>query len=61
VLRVRTHVVRHPSTGSPVGKRSTSFVFECFGEVAHADSKLDETNPDFTVAAALRRFALGVE
>jgi hypothetical protein len=61
VLRVRTHAVRTPSTGSPVvGKRTTSFVFECFGEVAHAESKLDETNPDFTVAAALRRFALGV-
>jgi hypothetical protein len=60
VLRVRSHVVRRPSTGSPVGKRSTSFVFECFGEVAHADSKLDETNPDFTTASALRRFALGV-
>ncbi|MBA2539118.1 MAG: hypothetical protein H0V17_05735 [Deltaproteobacteria bacterium] len=61
VLRVRTQVVRRPSSGPAVGKRSTSFVFECFGEVAHADSKLDETNPDFTVAAALRRFALGVE
>jgi hypothetical protein len=61
VLRVRTHVVRRPSSGSPVvGKRSTSFVFECFGEVAHADSKLDEANPDFTTAATLRRFALGV-
>ncbi len=61
VLRVRTHVVRRPSSGSPVvGKRSTSFVFECFGEVAHADSRLDEANPDFTTAATLRRFALGV-
>lgn len=61
VLRVRTHAVRTPSTGTPiVGKRTTSFVFECFGEVAHAESRIDETNPDFTTAAALRRFALGV-
>lgn len=60
VLRVRTHVVRRPTTGPVIAKRSTSFVFECFGEVAHADSKLDEQNPDFTTAAALRRFALGV-
>ena len=61
VLRVRTHVVRKPSTGSPVvGRRSTSFLFECFGEVAHAESKVDETNADFTTAATLRRFALGV-
>jgi hypothetical protein len=60
VLRVRTAVVRRPSTGPIVTKRSTSFVFECFGEVAHADSKLDEPNADFTTAAALRRFALGV-
>ncbi len=60
VLRVRTHVVRRPSTGPIATKRSISFVFECFGEVAHADSKLDEQNPDFTTAAALRRFALGV-
>lgn len=61
VLRVRTHAVRTPSTGTPVvAKRTTSFVFECFGEVAHAESKLDEPAPDFTLAASLRRFALGV-
>ena len=60
VLRIRTQVVRRPSTGGAVGRRSTSFVFECFGEVAHADSKLDEPDADFTTASALRRFALGV-
>ncbi len=60
VLRVRTRVTRTPSTGGAVVKRSTSFVFECFGEVARADSELNEANPDFTTAAALRRFALGV-
>jgi hypothetical protein len=62
VLRIRTHVVRKPSTGTPVvGRRSTIFLFECFGEVARAESKPDETNPDFTTAAYLRRFALGVK
>jgi hypothetical protein len=61
VLRVRTVVERRPSTGTPiVRRRATSFLFECFGEVAHADSRIDEPNDDFTIAATLRRFALGV-
>jgi hypothetical protein len=61
VLRVRTFVERRPSTGTPiVQRRATSFLFECFGEVAHADSRIDEPNDDFTTAATLRRFALGV-
>ena len=60
VLRVRTHVVRTPSTGTPVvGRRTTIFLFECFGEVTHAESNVDEPNPDFSNAAYLRRFALG--
>ena len=60
VMRVRTHVVRAPSTGTPtVGKRTTILLFECFGEVARAESKQDEPSPDFTTAAYLRRFALG--
>ncbi len=61
VLRVRTTVVRRPSTGTPViSRRSTIFLFECFGEIARAESRQDEANPDFTNAAYLRRFALGV-
>lgn len=61
VLRVRTHVLRKPSTGTPIiVKRTQLFLFECFGEVARAESKQDEPNPDFTTAAYLRRFALGV-
>ncbi|MFT3697258.1 MAG: hypothetical protein QM831_29210 [Kofleriaceae bacterium] len=60
VLRVRTNVTRTPTTGTPVvGKRTTIFLFECFGEVARAESNQNETNPDFTNAAYLRRFALG--
>jgi len=51
---------RQPSTGTPVvGRRTTIFVFECFGEVTHVESNPDESNPDFTNAAYLRRFALG--
>lgn len=61
-LRVRLQVTRRPSTGTPVvGKRTTLFLFECFGEVARAESRQDEASPDFTSAAYLRRFALGVE
>jgi hypothetical protein len=61
ILRVRTHVTRTPSTGSPiVGKRTTLFMFECFGEVARAESNDNEPNADFTTAAYERRFALGV-
>jgi len=62
VLRVRTHVTRTPSTGTPVvGKRTTLFMFECFGEVARAESNENEAAEDFTTAAYLRRFALGQE
>jgi hypothetical protein len=59
VLRVRETAVRRTGNAS-VTKRTTIFLFECFGEVARAESKQDETNPDFTTAEYLRRFALGV-
>lgn len=59
VLRVREKAVRTAGQVS-VTKRTTIFLFECFGEVARAESKQDETNPDFTTAEYLRRFALGV-
>jgi hypothetical protein len=59
-LRVRTNAIRTPSTGTPViNKRTTLFMFECFGEVARAESNEDEPNADFTTAAYLRRYALG--
>lgn len=62
VLRVRTLAVRKPSAGGvpSTSRRTTIFLFECFGEVTRAESKPDETNPDFTNAAYLRRFGLGV-
>jgi len=59
VLRVRTHVVRTPAAGgTSLGRRQTQFLFECFGEVARAESRADEPDPDFTIAAYLRRYAL---
>lgn len=61
VLRVRTLVTRTPSTGTPVvTRRNVIFLFECFGEVARAESRTDEPSAEFTTAAYLRRFALGV-
>ena len=58
-LRVREKAVRKAGA-TTITKRTTLFLFECFGEVARAESKQDETNPDFTTAAYLRRYALGV-
>lgn len=61
VLRVRTLVTRTPSTGTPVvTRRNVIFLFECFGEVARAESRTDEPSAEFVTAAYLRRFALGV-
>jgi hypothetical protein len=58
-LRVRTHVTVAPAAGgTTVSRRQTQFFFECFGEVTRAESKPNETAPDFTTAAVLRRFAL---
>jgi hypothetical protein len=59
-LRVRTSAVRRPSSGGMTGRRQALWLFECFGEVARAESRPDEPNADFTTAAYLRRFALGV-
>jgi hypothetical protein len=60
-MQVRSLVTRTPSTGTPVvTRRNVSFLFECFGEVARAESRQDEPSPEFTTAAYLRRFALGV-
>ncbi len=57
-LRVVTRVTISPAAGEPVSRRQTSFLFECFGEVARATSADGETSDDFTSAAELRRFGL---
>lgn len=55
-LRVVTTYRNHPSVGFDTERRQTSFVFECFGEVARAVAPFGDTEDDFTTAAELRRF-----
>lgn len=58
-LRVSTLVTTEPAAGGvTVTRRQTSFLFECFGEVARATSRPNEPAADFSVAAELRRFSL---
>lgn len=57
-MRVTTQVVVSPAAGAPVTRRQSSFVFECFGEVARMTSLDGETSDDFTTAAEMRRFGL---
>jgi hypothetical protein len=60
VLRVTVSVVRTSSSGPATSRRTTLFLFECFGEIARAESRPDEPSADFQLAAYFRRFALGV-
>jgi hypothetical protein len=57
-LRVKTTVLAEPAVGAPLTRRQTGFLFECFGEVARATSRDNETQDDFTVAAEVRRLGL---
>lgn len=57
-MRVRTLVTLVPSAGAQTTQRQTGFVFECFGEVARATSKLNEPDENFTTASELRRLGL---
>jgi hypothetical protein len=58
-LPVATHVTVRPDAGGAMtSRRQVSFLFECFGEIARAESRPDETAAEFTIAASLRRFAL---
>lgn len=52
---VRFQVTAQPAVGQSVSRRQTSFLFECFGEVARATSRDGETEDAFTTAAELRR------
>ncbi len=57
--RIRIRVVVAPAVGGvTTSRRQVSFLFECFGEVAQATSRVDEPDRDFTTAAELRRLAL---
>ena len=55
VMRVRTTATVTPSVGVTTSTRQASFLFECFGEVARATSKVNEPNEDFDTAAEIRR------
>jgi hypothetical protein len=57
--RVRTTVTLEPAVGPAIVRRQVDFIFECFGEVARASSRDNETNDDFTTAAEIRRLSLG--
>ena len=57
-MRVTTQVTVSPAAGAPVIRRQSSFVFECFGEVARATSRPNEAADDFTTAAEVRRMGL---
>jgi hypothetical protein len=56
--RVRTKVTIEPAAGITSVQRQVSFLFECFGEVARATSRLNETDDDFTTATEIRRLGL---
>ncbi len=55
VHRVRTTATVSPSVGAAAVTRQDQFLFECFGEVVRATSKVGETKDDFTTAAEVRR------
>lgn len=55
---VQTEVVLAPAVGEPTTQRQSSWLFECFGEVARATSQPGETRANFTDAAEVRRMGL---
>ncbi|MFO0750424.1 MAG: hypothetical protein U1F43_32850 [Myxococcota bacterium] len=57
-MRVTTKVTLEPAAGASVTRRQSSFVFECFGEVARAVSADGEAADDFGSAVELRRLGL---
>lgn len=56
--RVRTNLTVTPAFGFSTSRRLVSWMFECFGEVARAQSKLDESAEDFTTATEVRRLGI---
>ncbi len=58
VHRVRTDVTIVPAAGTTTTQKQVGFYFECFGEVARAQSQLNETVDDFTNPLETRRFGL---
>lgn len=57
-MRVSTRATIEPSAGAAIQRRQSSWLFECFGEVARVVAPDGETSEDFTQAASMRRFGL---
>lgn len=57
-IRVRTKVQTTAIAGKPVERVQTQFFFECLGEVARAVPEAKQTDPNFSLAAEIRRLAL---
>lgn len=57
-MRVSTRVTIEPSAGAAIQRRQSSWLFECFGEVARVVAEEGEPSEDFTRAASMRRFGL---
>jgi hypothetical protein len=57
VHRIRTTVTVSPSAGAAATTQQVGFLFECFGEIVRATSKVGETGDNFTTAAEVRRFS----
>ena len=57
-LQVQTRLTVEPAVGFTTTQRQTSFLFECFGEIARATSRTDEPDDDFTTAIEVRRLSL---
>jgi hypothetical protein len=56
--QVRTRLTVAPAFGTGYALSQATFVFECFGEVARATSRRDETRDPFSIAAEVRRLGL---
>ncbi len=57
-MRVATRVTISPTAGAPILRRQTTFVFECFGQVASVTARDGDDTQDFTTAASMQRFGL---
>jgi hypothetical protein len=57
-MRVATRVTISPTAGAPVVRRQSTFVFECFGQVASVVARDGDDVEDFTVAGEMRRFGI---
>ena len=57
-MRVATRVTVSPAAGAPVVRRQSTFVFECFGQVASIVARDGDDVEDFAIASEMRRFGL---